>query len=807
MTLCERWLASDSALPLFLRWVTVGLSLAVYSPTAEPRALPTSVEFAVSTRAPNENSPKVVTAGSRLVAMWAVTGSSVRVDWAESSDEGGSWRIGAKLPLRDPVRHSVRGLPALCSTTSDTVYATVFYIGENFQETLAIYRGQPQGDSLVWSGPTYAVPLGFETSGTPLYDAPDLRWNPNSGTLYLAFARVHYTGSSYESTIQFVRSTDGGATWSAPLPLSTTECNGARMAVGPDGELYVVWHDLRQKKIFGRRSVDDGLSFGETFTCGSIEDNRGAPPPGYNEGQRVYRLAIPSIDVDRTATATRGRVYVCWPERANGIVTSTSRGQPEEEPNGNFATATPVTFGTEGSGVTNSSDLFPNEPVDRDYFAFQGEAGTVVWIEGHVTSTTPRSDNLVGVSYEVLCGEDTLHTVPLAAGVWGDARADSATATLFFTQPAVFTLPRTGTYYIRTLTAGGPYSRFYRFSLVTLLPNPSSVARDSRDIVLVSSSDAGVTWQGKVRVNDDLPLYDNALPAVTVDTSGAVHVAWYGRRDDPTCGFLANTYLSRLGPGGQFGSALRLSSASSTWRRTTQPSNIGDGLALAAGSTSLYCLWTDFRDATTDIYGSRIAIDTPTEARSFLQAERSDLGVQLTWYLSDLDGEDPLVRYRPYRALEGSGQFVPLVPERLPLEQETTRWVDQSARPDSAYRYTLELVRASGNVEWSEIVTVPAEVLPSVLAWEQIAPNPFRGATQAVLFSSRTGDGRVLVYDVRGSRVATLHQGHMPAGRATFSWDGRGVQGHCPAGIYFLHAQLGSKTATARLHQLDTAAR
>ncbi len=793
--------------PHFIRTVLVGplsalLGFLIQPPTVQSGEA--SLEFAVSTRSPSENGPKIVLADNRQVAMWSVSTSRVRVDWAESLDDGASWRIGAKLPLRDPVSHGINGLPALCGTASGTGYAAVFYIGEGFQETLAIYRGDPAGDSLVWSGPTYAVPLTPQVVEARNYDAPDLRWNSTSGTLYLAFARVD--GPSSESTIQFVRSTDGGATWSAPLSLSTSECNGPRLAIGPDGEFYVVWNDLRQQKILGRRSTDDGLSFGSTFVCGSIEDNRGAAPPGYVENtQRIYQVAFPAIDVDQTTGVTRGRVYVAWPERASGTVTGTFRGEFEWEPNGNLSTATPIVFGTEASGIANSSDSAPFE-LDYDVFSFEGEAGTIVWIDGRVTSTAPLSKSLEWVSYEVLCGEDTLQTVQLARGRWGDVRADSATASRD-NQPAVFTLPRSGTYYIRTLTAGGQYSLFYRFSLVTLLPDPSSVARDSRDIVLVSSPDGGVTWQNKIRVNDDPSLYDNALPAVAVDRSGAVHVAWYGRRDDPVCGFFADTYLSRMEPGGQFLAAQRLSTTSSNWRRTTQVSNIGDGLTLLAGTASLYCLWTDFRGATTDIYGAKLVTDGPTEARSFLQAERLQTGVRLTWRFAGQADPDPLVHCRPHRAVAGSEEFVPLLAEPLSLEREATQWDDPSALLDSSYDYKLELFRASGHAEWSEIVTIEAELRPPLLSWMSVAPNPLRGPVEAVLVTSRTGEGRVDVYDVRGVRVATLHHGRVPAGRLTLSWNGQGAQGRVSAGIYFLHAQLGSETATAKLHQLDTTAR
>ncbi|MBD3368044.1 MAG: T9SS type A sorting domain-containing protein [Candidatus Eisenbacteria bacterium] len=75
-------------------------------------------------------------------------------------------------------------------------------------------------------------------------------------------------------------------------------------------------------------------------------------------------------------------------------------------------------------------------------------------------------------------------------------------------------------------------------------------------------------------------------------------------------------------------------------------------------------------------------------------------------------------------------------------------------------------------------------------------PNPARGEARFVLASDEVGDVSVVIYDVRGRRVATLFEGRAQPGEAVIRWDGRDVEGRrCPSGVYF-----------ARLHGTSTAA-
>ena len=54
-----------------------------------------------------------------------------------------------------------------------------------------------------------------------------------------------------------------------------------------------------------------GATFGAEATACSFYDDFGSGAPGFNREQSI---ALPSIAVDRSTGATRGRVYVAWNE-------------------------------------------------------------------------------------------------------------------------------------------------------------------------------------------------------------------------------------------------------------------------------------------------------------------------------------------------------------------------------------------------------------------------------------------------------------------------------------------------------------
>jgi len=79
------------------------------------------------------------------------------------------------------------------------------------------------------------------------------------------------------------------------------------------------------------------------------------------------------------------------------------------------------------------------------------------------------------------------------------------------------------------------------------------------------------------------------------------------------------------------------------------------------------------------------------------------------------------------------------------------------------------------------------------------APNPFRETTR-VAFAGAAGDRlRAAVYDVSGRHVRDLDP-PVAGGAGALVWDGRDANGRpAQSGFYFLHAEDGSASASARV--------
>jgi hypothetical protein len=129
------------------------------------------------------------------------------------------------------------------------------------------------------------------------------------------------------SSIEYVRSTDGGLTWNAPVVIDTA-CGtsplvqGSQVAVGPAGSrtVYIAWESFPNgfgtgRNIRLRKSIDGGGTFLPLTVVASVT--------AIGDGQRVQGLFRTFIDlqgltVDRSSNpATRGNVYIVWHDGRN----------------------------------------------------------------------------------------------------------------------------------------------------------------------------------------------------------------------------------------------------------------------------------------------------------------------------------------------------------------------------------------------------------------------------------------------------------------------------------------------------------
>ena len=177
-----------------------------------------------------------------------------------------------------------------------------------------------------WSDGTPAI--NHINTVIPFEDKPGLvvdnaggsRWK---GNVYLAWTRFDVYGSAnpeHHSQIYFTRSTDQGQTFSMPQRISDTggDCldsdntvEGAVPAVGPKGEVYIVW--AGPLGLVFDKSLDGGLTFGKNKVIGNI-------PGGWDFSVAGLERAngMPTTGVDLSNGQNKGTLYVNWIDARNG---------------------------------------------------------------------------------------------------------------------------------------------------------------------------------------------------------------------------------------------------------------------------------------------------------------------------------------------------------------------------------------------------------------------------------------------------------------------------------------------------------
>ena len=181
-------------------------------------------------------------------------------------------------------------------------------------------------DGLAWSDPVPVI--DHLNSVEPHEDKPWLctdhsKDSPHKGNVYIAWTKFDVYGSKnpeHKSHVFFSRSRDQGKSFSVPHRISDApgDCldssktvMGAVPAVGPKGEVYVVWAGP-QGLVFDQ-STDGGFTFGADKV---ITDTPGAwdfPVKGLGRCN-----GLPMTCVDLSPGKDRGSIYVNWADLRNG---------------------------------------------------------------------------------------------------------------------------------------------------------------------------------------------------------------------------------------------------------------------------------------------------------------------------------------------------------------------------------------------------------------------------------------------------------------------------------------------------------
>jgi hypothetical protein len=247
----------------------------------------------------------------------------------------------------------------------------------------------------------------------------------------------------------FARSTDGGRTFSSAMPISPTTGGsnaviGADPFVGPNGEVYVAWHDVQHNKLVMASSFNGGTSFESPVvispTIVAFDD---AIPAMASRRALLY----PACDTDRSSTAFRGTLYCSWMDESasNGtdifVSRSLDRGatwsapqRANDDPTGvrkdqfnQWLSVDPVTGAVDLSWNDARND--PNN-TKTDIYATSSSDGGASFV-ANVKVTTAQSDESSANPYADAGNQYGDYEGIVAFGgvfhpVWTDGRLDGA---------------------------------------------------------------------------------------------------------------------------------------------------------------------------------------------------------------------------------------------------------------------------------------------------------------------------------------------------------------------------------------------
>ncbi len=658
---------------------------------------------------------------------------------------------------------------------------------------LAVVPATFSGSTFTWGTPSIVATVPAATS---FLDKPWCVADSVTGNVYV-------TTTTFDASdhITFYRSTNQAVTWSPGVQISSVAENGtvqgSRPVVGPGGEIYVVWSAIGPfdaDYLNLRKAPNPGSgspSWGTEVTVDSLYAQFGTGAPGFN---RERGITFPSIAVDRTKGANRGRVYVAWNETWDIISAPVplNSGKAEVEPNGDPTTATPFTPGQTLRGSSSSTS-------DLDYWSFALSAGQsiIVWADSLPPSATytlrlfaPSPDAGQRLCYggDITAGSSVTQTYYMFTA--------PAAGTYYLRYAPVFGNSPIGSYRVRTAYGGGPGG--YR-------------ARDQRD-AFVKYSDNGTSWNGPLRLNDDGIGFDDFLPEVIVGADGCPYATWFDFRDD-TYGSRANQYASRSQDGGATWQAnARFTSATSNF--TTSLSNIapnqGDYSHLYGDPRYVRPTWADGRGANVDVWAT--AVDTWFALASCPPAQSANPRdvLNLTWTVNNQNPLFPsdygytLTSARawplpppgtlPGVAAAGSGDLnlAVSVPDSVALGTNTLTLTVTNARGTRVQQCDVTV----------NLVTTLLAVEPTGygLSFSPARPNP--ASREARLDFTLPGPGRVrlAIFGVQGEIVRTLVDGERPAGSNSVAWDGRDDSGRAVAtGAYFARLEAAGRTLTRRI--------
>ena len=389
------------------------------------------------------------------------------------------------------------------------------------------------------------------------------RQNPDNAVIVWQDMRSGYPRVGVAYTI------DSGVTWNEylldlPAYLSQSDPSAA---ADTDGNFFVcmIGRDTSAQSIgdiIVLRSSDGGISWtGPIIAVGGS--------PDYND-------VMPKIAVDNTSFTSSGFIYVTWVRYADDISSSLVYSTQSSDFGHTFLSPVQV---SDNPGIV----LWPNVNIRS---AFGNGDVDVCWFRYHYP----------GILFDHSVTEGWSFSSDYWPTVTGAVNNEINGGIVVSTTPVMAADNQNGS------------SGFERAYLVYMDSSNSNWDIYCIGITSFFDNSEYIDFSSPVRVNDDSPSNgaDQFIPAMAVDESGTIHVAFFDRRNDPDNLLYDVYYTSSSDFGDTWTPNVRVSNFSSDPSFPGVAGEIGNRIGIAAWGGQVVITWTDARNGNTDIYASRL---------------------------------------------------------------------------------------------------------------------------------------------------------------------------------------------------------
>lgn len=174
--------------------------------------------------------------GNNVFFTWYEFGGSGSLKFKRSSDYGATWSADVSVGSGGNGTTPFRG-------TDSTVF-----VGWGMQD-IRLNKSTNMGTT--WQGQQTIISATWSPPTTPyrLNNIPCFKTSSDRNTLYVVFADSRLAGGQLD--VFFSRSTNQGTNWSTPIKINDTPAGDTTlqfypwMAVDPNDNIHVVWHDTR----------------------------------------------------------------------------------------------------------------------------------------------------------------------------------------------------------------------------------------------------------------------------------------------------------------------------------------------------------------------------------------------------------------------------------------------------------------------------------------------------------------------------------------------------------------------------------